>query len=171
VHETPPAADRLNALEGRSVEERARRPLTSPEGAAQALRQAIDRCDRRRRSGGLAGIDATAKWLVIAEMLRLQYFWRDSGPIYAWPPPEETLARQRALGMLAYEAALRGHPPPAVTPEQIKAQNEERQRDGERVIAQYKERDRQRQERELKKGREAMAREAAESNRRHGWPY
>jgi hypothetical protein len=107
----------------------------------------------------------------IAEMLRLPFFWRDRGPIYAWPPPEETPARQLALRMLAYEAALREHPPPAVTPEQIKAQNEERQRIGERVIAQYKEGERQRQERELKEGREAMAREHAESNRRHGWPY
>jgi hypothetical protein len=43
----------------------------------------------------------------IAEMLRLPFFWRDSGPIYAWPPPEETPARQLALGMLAYQAAFR----------------------------------------------------------------
>jgi hypothetical protein len=43
----------------------------------------------------------------IAEMLRLPFFWRDSGPIYAWPPPEETPSRQFALGMLAYQAALR----------------------------------------------------------------
>jgi hypothetical protein len=42
----------------------------------------------------------------IAEMLRLPFFWRDSGPIYAWPPPEETPARQIALGMLAREEAI-----------------------------------------------------------------
>ena len=32
----------------------------------------------------------------IAEMLRLPYFTRDSGPIYAWPPPAPPLSR-RAL--------------------------------------------------------------------------
>jgi hypothetical protein len=35
----------------------------------------------------------------------------------------------------------------------------------------YKERDRERQERALKEGREAMAREIAERNGRAGWPY
>jgi hypothetical protein len=44
---------------------------------------------------------------VIAEMLRLTAFPRKSGPIYAWPSPEETPARQIALGILAYQAALR----------------------------------------------------------------
>jgi hypothetical protein len=38
-----------------------------------------------------------------------------------------------------------------------------------RAIAYYKERDRQRQERELKEGKEAIAREIAERNRRAGW--
>jgi hypothetical protein len=40
-------------------------------------------------------------------VLRLPFFWRDSGPIYAWPPPEETPSRRLAPGMLAYQAALR----------------------------------------------------------------
>jgi hypothetical protein len=35
----------------------------------------------------------------------------------------------------------------------------------------YRERDRRRQERELKEGKEAIAREVAERNRREGWPY
>jgi hypothetical protein len=39
-----------------------------------------------------------------------------------------------------------------------------------RVIAHYKQRDRQREERELKEGKEAMARELAERNRPNGWP-
>jgi hypothetical protein len=39
---------------------------------------------------------------------------------------------------------------------------------GERAIAYYKERDRQREERKLKEGKEAIAREVAERNRREG---
>jgi hypothetical protein len=35
-----------------------------------------------RRTEGLLQPDV---W--IAEMLRLPFFWRDNGPIYAWPPP------------------------------------------------------------------------------------
>jgi hypothetical protein len=62
---------------------------------------------------------------------------------------------------------MRG-PPVAVTPEQIKERNERIQQDSERMIAHYRERDRERQERELKEGREAIAREVAERNRRKG---
>jgi hypothetical protein len=39
------------------------------------------------------------------------------------------------------------------------------------IKSSYKERDRQREERELREGREAIAREIAERNRRAGWPY
>jgi hypothetical protein len=52
---------------------------------------------------------------------------------------------------------------------EIAARNEASREESERVIAYY-ERDRERQERELKEGREAIAREVAESNRRHGRP-
>jgi hypothetical protein len=34
---------------------------------------------------GVKGLMQPDVW--IAEMLRLPFFWRDSGPIYAWPPP------------------------------------------------------------------------------------
>jgi hypothetical protein len=39
-----------------------------------------------------------------------------------------------------------------------------------RVIAHYEAQRREREEREFKEGREAMAREVAERNRRNGWP-
>jgi hypothetical protein len=45
------------------------------------------------------------------------------------------------------------------------------QRQGERVVALYGNRDRYRQECEEREGREAIAREVAERNRRNGWPY
>jgi hypothetical protein len=99
----------------------------------------------------------------IAEMLRLPFFWRDSGPIYAWPlptPPPPLLAPSFVL--------------PGPNPDwqaEIKARNAKEREESERVIADYKERDRQRRERELKEGKEAIAREVAERNRREGWPY
>jgi hypothetical protein len=40
-----------------------------------------------------------------------------------------------------------------------------------RVIAYYEERAREREEREIKEAKEAIAREIAERNRRAGWPY
>jgi hypothetical protein len=43
--------------------------------------------------------------------------------------------------------------------------------ENERHIAHLRERDRERQERELKEGQEAIAREVAERNGRNGWPY
>jgi adenylate kinase family enzyme len=58
---------------------------------------------------------------------------------------------------------------PAATPEQVAARNEAQQEEGERVIAYYKERDRQREVREAQEAREAIAREVAERNRRAGW--
>ena len=99
----------------------------------------------------------------ISDELRLPFFWRDTGPILAWPAPLPTPGQQVPLGYR--------DPPFAVTPEQINARNEARQRESERVIAGYRERDRERQERELREGREAFAREVSERNRRHGWPY
>jgi hypothetical protein len=88
--------------------------------------------DRRRllrvelTARGVEGLLQPDVW--IAEMLRLPFFWRDSGPIYAWPPPEETPARQLALGI-----GLSGHAsrrPVRMTPLSI-------QREGERVVACY----------------------------------
>jgi hypothetical protein len=105
----------------------------------------------------------------LAEMLRLPFFWRDSGPIYSWPPPVPSPAQMLGQSMLANPNFMRG-PSALVTSEQIKERNEALQRDSERVFAHYKERDRQREERELKQGREAIAREVAERNRREGWP-
>jgi hypothetical protein len=97
----------------------------------------------------------------LAEELRLPFFWRDNGPIYAWPPPT---------------------PPPLVSiivpagpgPDWeagIKARNAAEREANERHIAQLRERARERQERELREGKEAIAREVAERNRRNGWPY
>jgi hypothetical protein len=74
----------------------------------------------------------------------------------------------QAAGVPARLRALRRT---LTSPEWIAARNEQRQREGERVIAHYRERDRERQEREFKEGREAMAREVDERNRRNGWPY
>jgi hypothetical protein len=51
---------------------------------------------------------------------------------------------------------------------ELKARDAERRKESERVIAYYKERERQK--RELKEGKEAIAREVAERNRREGWP-
>jgi hypothetical protein len=97
----------------------------------------------------------------IAEMLRLPFFWRDSGPIYAWPPPTPPV--------FASSVVLPGPGPDWQA--EIKARNAKEREESERVIAGYRERDRQRRERELKEGKEAIAREVAERNRRNGWPY
>jgi hypothetical protein len=126
----------------------------------------------------LLGVELTARGVErlmqpdihIAEMLRLPFFWRDRGPLYAWPPPVPTPAQQLALAMLANPAAYRD-PSAAVTPEQIKARNEAMQREGERVAEFYANQEREREERAAKEGREALARELAERNRRNGWAY
>jgi hypothetical protein len=97
----------------------------------------------------------------IAEMLRLPFFWRDSGPIYAWPP--------HTPPVFASSFVLPGPNPDWQA--EIKARKAAQREESERVIAYYQERDRERRERELKEGKEAIAREVAERNRRHGWPY
>jgi hypothetical protein len=107
---------------------------------------------------GVEGLLQPDVW--IAEMLRLPFFWRDSGPIYAWPPPIPP--------SFAPNFVLSGPGPDWHA--ELKAQAAARHEESLRVIAHYKERDRQRQERELKEGKEAMARELAERNRRNGWP-
>jgi hypothetical protein len=60
----------------------------------------------------------------------------------------------QAAGVPARLRALRRT---LTSPEWIAARNEQREREGERVIAHYRERDRERQERELKEGKEAIA--------------
>jgi hypothetical protein len=73
----------------------------------------------------------------IAETLTLPFFWRDSGPINAWPPPVPSPAQQLALAMLNNPNFMRG-PPAVVTPEQIRERNEAIQRDSERGFAYYR---------------------------------
>ena len=51
------------------------------------------------------------------------------------------------------------------------ARNAAEREANERHIAQLRERARERQERQLKEGKEAIAREVVERNRRNGWPY
>jgi hypothetical protein len=94
-------------------------------------------------------------------MRRLPFFRRDSGPIYAWPPPQPPI--------FASSVVLPGPGPDWQA--ELKARDAERRKESERVIAYYEARQRERQERELKEGKEAIAREVAERNRRNGWPY
>ena len=108
---------------------------------------------------GVEGLLQPDVW--IAEMLRLPFFWRDSGPIYAWPPPTPPVFVPCLV-------------PPGPGPDwhaELKAQAAARHEESLRVIAHLNERARERQERELKEGKEAIAREVAERNRRNGWPY
>jgi hypothetical protein len=99
--------------------------------------------------------------------LRLPHLF-DDGEHVAWPPPVMSLVQQMARAAMAFPHMF--NPPPLTgPPEWIAARNEQRQSDGERVVAYYRDRDRERQERELKEGREALAREVTERNRRAGW--
>jgi hypothetical protein len=97
----------------------------------------------------------------IAEMLRLPFFWRDNGPIYAWPPPTPP----------AFVSCLVPSGPGPNWLEESKARDAARREESLRVVAHYEAQRREREEREFKEGREAMAREVAERNRRLGWPY
>ena len=108
---------------------------------------------------GVEGLLQPDVW--IAEMLRLPFFWRDNGPIYAWPPPTPPASSFVLV-------------PPGPGPDwhaELKAQAAARHEESLRVIAFYESQRREREEREFKEGREAMAREVAERNRRNGWPY
>jgi hypothetical protein len=127
--------------------------------------------DHRR----LRGVELTARGVEallqpdvwIAKELRLPSFPRDDGPIYAWPVTV-SWSQAFARSMSANPNMMRG-PSAAVTPEQIKERNEALQREGERVIAHYKERDRQREEREIAEARASNDREM-ERKRSQGWP-
>jgi hypothetical protein len=108
---------------------------------------------------GVKGLLQPDVW--IAEMLRLPFFWRESGPIYAWPQPTPPL-------FAASFVPVPSGPGPNWH-EEIEARNKAQREESLRVIDHYKERDRERQERELKEGKEAIAREIAERNRKAGW--
>jgi hypothetical protein len=53
---------------------------------------------------------------------------------------------------------------------ELKARDAARREDSLRAVAYYETQRREREEREFQQGREAMAREVAERNRRNGWP-
>jgi hypothetical protein len=121
--------------------------------------------DHRRLLGveltarGVEGLMQPDVWL--AEMLRLPFFWRDSGPIYSWPPPTPPV--------FVPSFVLPGPGPDWHA--QLKAQAAARHEESLRAVAHYESQRREREERELKEGKEAIAREVAERNRRNGWPY
>ena len=108
---------------------------------------------------GVKGLLQPDVW--IAETLRLPAFPRETGPIYAWPPPTPPV--------FVPSFVLPG--PGPNWHEEIEARNKARCEESERAFAALKERDREYRERELKEGKEAIAREIAERNRRAGWPY
>jgi hypothetical protein len=107
---------------------------------------------------GVEGLLQPDVW--IAETLRLPAFPRETGPVLAWPLPTPPASSFVLV-------------PPGPGPDwhaELKAQAAARHEESLRVIANLNERARERQERELKEGKEAMARELAERNRRNGWP-
>jgi hypothetical protein len=108
-----------------------------------------------RRTQGLLQPDV---W--IAETLRLPAFPRETGPVLAWPPPPPPVSVSSFV--------LPGPGPDWHA--ELKARDAARREESLRVIANLNERARERQERELKEGKEAIAREVAERNRRNGWP-
>jgi protein involved in temperature-dependent protein secretion len=55
--------------------------------------------------------------------------------------------------------------------EELKARDAARREESDRAIAYLNERARQREEREIKEAKEAIALEIAERNHRAGWPY
>ena len=106
---------------------------------------------------GVEGLLQPDVW--IAEMLRLPIFWRDSGPIYAWPPPTPPTSSFVLV-------------PPGPGPDwhaELKAQAAARHEESLRVIAHLNERDRQREERENAEARAENDRQR-ERLRRQGWP-
>jgi hypothetical protein len=94
-------------------------------------------------------------------MLRLPFFTRKDGPIYAWPP---------ATPSVAYTFPVPSGPGPDWHKE-IEARNAARADESQRVAALYEERQRERQERERRESIAAIEREVAKRNRRARWPY
>jgi hypothetical protein len=106
---------------------------------------------------GVEGLLQPDVW--IAQELRLPAFPRETGPIYAWPP-------------LTPPASVPSFVLPGPGPDwhaELKAQAAARHEESLRVIAHYKERDRQREEREAAEARAANDREI-ERKRSQGWP-
>jgi hypothetical protein len=95
----------------------------------------------------------------IAEMLQLPFFWRDSGPIYAWPPPTPPV--------FAPSVVLPGPGPDWQA--EIAARNEAQRKESERVAAFYARQEAEREEREAAEARAANERQI-ERRRREGWP-
>jgi hypothetical protein len=89
--------------------------------------------------------------------LRLPFFWRDSGPICAWPPPTPPV--------FASSFVLPGPGPDWQA--EIAARNVARHEESLRVIAHYKERDRQREAAEARAANERQI----ERRRREGWGW
>jgi hypothetical protein len=108
---------------------------------------------------GVKGLLQPDVWIALE--LRLPYFTRDSGPIYAWPP--------RTPSPFAYVPVMVPSGPGPDWHEELKARDVAQREESLRVIANLNERAREREERELKEGKEAIAREIAERNRRAGW--
>ena len=81
-------------------------------------------------------------------------------PIYAWPPPPPPVSVSSFV--------LPGPGPDWHA--ELKARAVAQREDSQRAVAFYESQRREREEREFKEGREAMAREVAERNRRNGWP-
>jgi hypothetical protein len=142
------------------------------------LFQRMEVCDREcsringsapdREHRRLLGVELTARgvdrlWqpdVIISKELRLPYLTRDKGPIYAWPRPTPPLFA--ASFMVPSGPGPNWH-------EEIEARNAARREESDRAIAYLNERAREHEERELKEGKEAIAREIAERNRRAGW--
>jgi hypothetical protein len=97
----------------------------------------------------------------IAKELRLPYFNRDNGPIYAWPLPTPS--------PFAYGPVMVPSGPGPDWHEEIEARDAARREESDRAFANLKERAREREEREIKEAKEAIALEIAERNRRAGW--
>jgi hypothetical protein len=87
-------------------------------------------------------------------------FPRETGPIYAWPPPPPSVSVPSFV--------LPGPDPDSHS--EVKARAVAQHEDSERAVAFYEAQRREREEREFKEGREAIAREVADRNRRNGWP-
>ena len=98
----------------------------------------------------------------VAKELRLPYLTRHNGAIYAWPLPAPPLFA--ASFMVPSGPGPNWH-------EEIEARNAARREESDRAVAHLNERAREHEERLLKEGKEAIAREIAERNRRAGWPY
>jgi hypothetical protein len=152
-----------------------------PEAVARLadLFQRMAECDRQcsRVNGSapdgerrrLLGVELTARGVEIlwqpdvwvAKELRLPYLSRHNGAIYAWPPAMPSPFADVPV-MVPSGNGPNWH-------EELEARGAARGEESDRAIAHLNERAREHEERELKEGKEAIAREIAERNRRAGW--